>query len=61
MLNTTLAEFFDSGYLMLTLQGGQIISKSITGRKASLLFLCKLTLNYDIVQLLQLVTSTLFR
>jgi hypothetical protein len=52
MLNTSLMEFCDSGYLMLTLQGGQVVSKSIAGKKASLIFICKLTLNYDIVQLL---------
>lgn len=55
MLHTTLEEFFQSGYLQLVVQAGQATAQTISGRKASLIFLCKMIVNYDPVEALRLV------
>jgi len=61
MVNTTLQEFAESGYLNLAVQGGQVISKSTQGRKATLIFFSKLILFYDTLSCLEMVHCYLFR
>ena len=61
MINTSLREFYESGYLNLVVQGGQVVSKTVPGRKASLIFICKLVLYYDTIECLNLVPLVLPR
>lgn len=53
--NITLFEFYQSGYMSLLLQAGQLTGQSIAGRKASLLFICKMLCHYDTAETLKLV------
>jgi hypothetical protein len=61
MMHTTLEEFYQSGYLSLVVQAGQATGQSIAGRKASLLFICKMIVNYDTSAALRLVLVALSR
>jgi hypothetical protein len=61
MINITLQEFAESGYLNLVMQGGQVISKSTQGRKATLIFFSKLILFYDTLSCLEIVRFLLCR
>ena len=61
MINITLLEFAESGYLNLVVQGGQVISKTIQGRKATLIFFSKLILFYDTLNCLDMVNISLYR
>lgn len=45
--NITLSEFYQSGYMSLLLQAGEVTAHTIPGRKASLLFICKMLSHYD--------------
>lgn len=60
MIHTTLSEFYQSGYLSLVVQAGQATGYSISGRKASLLFICKMIVNYDTAEALRLVIVSIF-
>jgi hypothetical protein len=50
MLNTTLQEFNQSGYMGIFISGSQAIGHSIQGKKATLLFTSKLILQYSNTQ-----------
>lgn len=50
MLNTTLQEFNQSGYMGIFISGSQAIGQSIQGKKATLLFTSKLILQYGNTQ-----------
>lgn len=50
MLNTTLQEFNQSGYMNIFISGSQAIAHSIQGKKATLLFTSKLLLQYNNTQ-----------
>jgi len=57
MLHTTLDEFYNTGYLSIVVKGGQALAtSSIQGRKASLLFICKLMTVYNTNDVLNYVT-----
>lgn len=62
MNHTSLEEFYKRGYMNIAVQGGQVISnKTIQGRKASLIFICKLLCYYDTANTLQLVKYCLIQ
>ena len=48
MLNTSLSEFYQSGYMNIFVQGAQALCTSVQGKKASLIFTAKLLVIYDI-------------
>ncbi len=60
MMNTNLDEFNDSGYMRIVVQGCQALAHSIQGKKAALLFVSKLLVNYNNhVQALNMVSVLL--
>lgn len=61
MQNTSLEEFDSCGYTRILVQGCQVLSRSIQGRKASLLFVSKLLVHYNNhIQALQMVFLHLY-
>ncbi len=55
-ISVSLSEFYQSGYMTLVLQAGQATGHTIAGRKASLLFICKMVSHYDTTETLRLVS-----
>ena len=57
----SLAEFNHCGYMSVFVKGAQVIGATLAGRKATLLFVSKLLVNEDPVQVLPMVLSPSLR